>query len=124
MIGALPIGLHATMLSKLAQTLGPLRAGLAIVTLVVIAAAPFADGTVHLDDWRLFPSVIAPTIVMILVFTFPLDLTMTRIFMQDAAAAERVRLRRVLRTEAVLLALLVIAWAPFLLKVLDFNPFG
>ena len=112
------------MLSNLVLTLGPLRVGLAIVTLIVIAAAPFADGAVHLHDWRLFPSVIAPTIVMMLVFTFPLDLTMTRIFMQDAAPAERRRLQRVLRCQAALLALLVLAWAPFLLRVLDFNPFG
>tara|TARA_R110002096_G_scaffold114361_6_gene248223 strand:+ start:3367 stop:3705 length:339 start_codon:yes stop_codon:yes gene_type:complete len=104
--------------------LGPLRSGLAILTLMVIAAAPFADGTVHMHDWRLFPSVIAPTIVMMLVFTFPLDLTMTRIFMQDAEPDERRRLAGVMRFEGVLLVLMLAAWTPFMLKVLDFSPFS
>ena len=104
--------------------LGPLRSGLAILTFMVIAAAPFADGTVHMHDWRLFPSVIAPTIVMMLVFTFPLDLTMTRIFMQDAEPDERRRLAGVMRFEGVLLVLMLAAWTPFMLKVLDFSPFS
>jgi len=104
--------------------LGPLRSGLAILTFTVIAAAPFADGTVHMHDWRLFPSVIAPTIVMVLVFTYPLDLTMTRIFMQDAAPDERRRLAGVMRLEVILLILMLAAWTPFMLKVLDFSPFS
>ena len=104
--------------------LGPLRCGLATLTLVVMAAAPFADGTVHMHDWRLFPSVIAPTIVTMLAFTFPLDLTMTRIFMQDADPDERRRLAGVMRFEAVLLVAMLAAWTPFMLKVLDFSPFS
>ncbi|MGR9090986.1 MAG: hypothetical protein ACU85U_10455 [Gammaproteobacteria bacterium] len=106
------------------KRLGPLRSGLATLTFVVMAAAPFADGTVHMHDWRLFPSVIAPTIVMMLAFTFPLDLTMTRIFMQDAGADERRRLAGVMRFEAVLLVAMLAAWTPFMLKVLDFSPFS
>lgn len=104
--------------------LGPLRSGLTILTLTVMAAAPFADGTVHMHDWRLFPSVIAPTIVMMLAFTFPLDLTMTRIFMEDAGPEERRRLAGIMRFEAVLLVLMLVAWTPFMLKVLDFSPFS
>ncbi len=104
--------------------LGPLRSGLTILTLTVMAAAPFADGTVHMHDWRLFPSVIAPTIVMMLAFTFPLDLTMTRIFMEDAGPEERRRLAGIMRFEAILLFLMLVAWTPFMLKVLDFSPFS
>jgi len=111
------------MLFRLFERLGPLRTGLAVVTFVVMAAAPFADGTVHMYDWRLFPSVIAPTIVMMLVFTFPLDLTMTRIFMEDADPEERSRLRTVMRFESALLVAMLLTWAPFMLKVLDFSPF-
>jgi len=109
---------------KFFRRLGPLRCGLALVTLIVIASAPFADGSVYMHDWRLFPSVIAPTVVMMLVFTYPLDLTMTRVFMQDADPAERARLRSIMRFETVLLALMLLAWAPFLFRVLDFSPFS
>ena len=61
---------------------------------------------------------------MMLVFTFPLDLTMTRIFMQDAEPDERRRLAGVMRFEGVLLVLMLAAWTPFMLKVLDFSPFS
>lgn len=112
------------MLRRLITCLGPLRSGLALTTLVVVCAAPFADGAVHMHDWRLFPSVIAPTVVMMLVFTLPLDLTMTRVFMEDASPPERQRLRAILRIEAALLVVMLIAWAPFMFRVLDFSPFS
>lgn len=95
-----------------------------MATVLVIAAAPFADGGVHMHDWRLFPSVIAPTIMMMLVFTLPLDITMARIFMSDADAKERDRLRLIIRLEAIMLLLMVLAWIPFMFRVLDFSPFS
>ena len=110
-------------LTDFCRRLGVLRSGLAFATLVVIGAAPFADGSVHMHDWRLFPSVIAPTIMMMLVFTLPLDITMSCIFMSDADAPERARLRSIIRFEAILLGLMLLAWIPFMLRVLDFSPF-
>ena len=106
------------------RRLGTLRSGLAFATLIVIGAAPFADGSVHMHDWRLFPSVIAPTIMMMLVFTLPLDMTMARIFMSDAETQERERLRLIIRLEALMLILMLLAWIPFMLRVLDFSPFS
>ena len=96
--------------------IGALRAMLLASVAVVIAAAPFADGSVHVEDWRIFPSVIAPTLMMMLVFTLPLDITMSRIFMSDAVAAEHERLSFVIKLEIIALVLLVAAWTPFLLK--------
>lgn len=112
------------MLIQFSRRIGALRSGLALVTLLVVLAAPFADGSVHMHDWRLFPSVIAPTIMMMLVFALPLDITMARIFMADAESNERGRLRAVIRFDVFLLALMLLAWTPFMLKVLDFSPFG
>jgi L-lactate permease len=109
---------------KVFHWLGPLRSGLALLTVIIIASAPFADGTVYMHDWRLFPSVIAPTIVMMLVFTFPLDLTMVRVFLQDAEPGERARLQAVMRFEFALFVLMLLAWLPFMLKILDFSPFS
>jgi hypothetical protein len=114
---------HATMFS-FCHRLGALRCGLAFATLLVICAAPFADGSVHMHDWRLFPSVIAPTMMMMLVFTLPLDMTMARIFMADAQAQERERFRSIIRFEALMLILMLLAWVPFMFRVLDFSPFS
>ncbi len=104
--------------------IGALRAMLLASVAVVIAAAPFADGSVHVEDWRIFPSVIAPTLMMMLVFTLPLDITMSRIFMSDAVAAEHERLSFVIKLEIIALVLLVAAWTPFLLNVLELSPFS
>lgn len=91
---------------------------------VIVVAAPFADGQVHMHDWRLLPSVVAPSVMMMLVFALPLDITMAKIFMSDAASAEQARLRFVIRVEAVAYIGMLLAWAPFLLNVLDLSPFS
>lgn len=90
---------------------------------IVTFTAPFADGTVYMHDWRLLPSVVAPSVMMMLVFALPLDMTMARIFMSDADAAERVRLRFVLKVEAFAYAAMILAWTPFLVRVLEISPF-
>lgn len=112
------------MLSKFCRRIGALRCGLTLITLLVIGAAPFADGSAHLHDWRLFPSVIAPSVMIILLFVLPLDMTMARIFMGDAEDDERARLRAIVRLEFLELVLMLLAWSPFMLKVLDFSPFS
>ena len=112
------------MFNRFIHYVGMLRAGLFALTVLVIACAPFADGRTHLHDWRLFPGVIAPAIMMMLVFALPLDMTMSRIFMLDAEPTEVRRLRTIVRTEIVLLLVMVVFWLPFMLKVLDFTPFS
>ena len=102
--------------------LGTLRSLLLLTAVACIAAAPFADGQAYLHDWRLLPSVIAPSIMMMLVFAIPLDVCMARIFMTDAAPGERARLGRAIRVELLVLIAMVLAWTPFMLKVMDFWP--
>ncbi|MCZ6895437.1 MAG: hypothetical protein O7H40_15505 [Gammaproteobacteria bacterium] len=104
--------------------LGILRLLLIMVALVIIAAAPFADGSSPLHDWRLLPSVVAPSIMMMLVFAIPLDITMARIFMADADAAEISRLKFIIRTEIAVYVVLIGAWIPFMVRVLDFSLFS
>lgn len=89
---------------------------------VITLTAPLADGTTHMHDWRLLPSVVAPSLMMMLVFALPLDMTMARIFMADADAGERERLRFVIRLEAVAYLVMLAAWTPFMFRVLDFSP--
>ena len=103
--------------------LGVLRSLLVIAAVMVIGAAPFADGSVHMHDWRLLPSVIAPTVMMMLVFALPLDITMAAVFMADAEARERKRLKFAIRVDVIALLAMCLAWAPFMAGVLDFSPF-
>lgn len=103
--------------------LGPLRVFLLGAACIVMLAAPFADGTTHAHDWRLVPSVIAPTMLMMLVFAVPLDITMSRVFMTDASPAERARLRFAIKVEVLVYIAMLAAWTPFIVNVLEFNPF-
>jgi hypothetical protein len=96
---------------------GALRALLLLVTLVVIACAPFADGRVQ-SGWMLGPSVIAPTIMAMLAFSLPLDITMTRVFMLDRPEPEQRRYRRILWLETALLVIMLAAWTPFVLRIM------
>jgi hypothetical protein len=97
--------------------LGLLRSLLWLVTLAVIACAPFADGRIQ-TGWMLGPTVIAPTLMAMLAFSLPLDMTMTRVFMLDRPPTEQRLLRRVFWLEAALLAIMLASYTPFLLRLL------
>jgi hypothetical protein len=107
---------------RLLLALGPLRALLAACVVLVIACAPFATGETQVRDWRFLPSVLGPTLMLLLFFVLPLDMTMSWVFMQDRDDADRRRYRLIIGTEALLFAAMVLAWLPFTLTVLDFWP--
>lgn len=97
---------------------GTLRLGLLTIALLVIILSVFADGNTYMRDWRIVPSVLAPSIMMMLVFAIPLEMTMTRIFITNAEPAEKARLQRILKLEAIVYLLLIVSWTPFFIKVL------
>ncbi len=105
------------------RSLGTLRALLMLAALTCIIAAPFADGTTYLHDWRLLPSVIAPTIMVMLLFAIPLDICMARIFMSDSSDTEKARLKRAIFIETAMFGALALAWTPFMLKLMEIWPF-
>ena len=107
------------MLARLVDTLGPLRCVLMVAVMVAAGGAFFAGGG-HYDpmSWQIVPRAIVPTMAVALLFVLPLDMLMTRVFMSDKAGEALARYRRVLRIEAGAYALLVLAWSPFLLRLL------
>ena len=104
------------MLKRYLHDLGPLRTMLALLAVLLIAAAPFADGHLH-TGWRFWPEVIAPTLMVMVSFLLPLDITMTRVFMSDADGDTRARYRHVLWIDAILLIALLSAWTPFYFRL-------
>ena len=107
------------MLCRLATGLGPLRLMLVALVLVVSVAAPFSDGPTAYSGWRLATTVIAPAIFVMLVFLLPLDMTMSAVFMSGGDSARRARFRRIITVELVLLVAMVVAWLPFVLRLLN-----
>ena len=97
---------------------GALRVILGVFTLAVVLMAPLAGGAVQKSGWRMFPTLIVPAVAPLFFFGYLLIMLMSRVFMSDASPRERQRLRMVIRTDAVLLALLVLAWGPFFYRLL------
>ena len=97
---------------------GVLRSALILGTIGLIGMGPFIDGQVDLHSWRLIPSVVSPTLMAIVLFVLPLDMTMARAFMSGESNEGRLRLRKIIRIEGLLFILLLLAWLPFFLKIL------
>jgi len=105
-------------LREFVNLFGALRVLLVIGVVALVIAAPFSDGPAHATGWPLVRSVIAPTLFVIMAFVLPLDITMTLVFMSDRQGPERRRLRLVAQAEAVLLAAMLVAWLPLLMRLL------
>jgi len=109
-------------LTRLLSDLGVLRTLLVGSTLALIMLAPFADGTTHVHGIKLFTSVVAPALMVILVFVLMLDIVMTRILSIDAQPVRQAGMRRAVRLELFALIALIAAWAPFLLRMFGVLP--
>lgn len=102
---------------KFIMYIGPLRLALVLFTLILVSAAPFASDAEPVG-WGAFAGLVAPALTVIMFFVVPLDMMMSRIFMTDTEGAERLRYRRILWLEFLLLMALLLAWGPFIADLL------
>lgn len=107
------------MIAEYLKRVGFLRAALMIATLLVAALSPFSGGHVQTSGWPMITTLIAPVCFVMLVFVLSLDMLMTRVFMSGRPEVERRRLVVILRSEALLLLVLVASWAPFVVSLLN-----
>lgn len=91
---------------------------LVIIVALLILMGPFSGGDPRITGFALFTSVVAPAFYVIMLFVLPLDITMTRVFMGDAEGDQRARYRFIIRLEVVLMVLMLLAWMPFIVKLL------
>jgi hypothetical protein len=106
------------MIASYFRRVGLLRAGLMLGTLLLVFLAPFAGGHVETSGWPMVTTLLAPVCFVIFIFVLGLDMLMTRVFMSGSAGTERQRLVMILRSEALLLLILLASWAPFVLSLL------
>lgn len=107
------------MIRRIAQQLGPQRSFLLVANLVLMAMAPLSGGGASYSGWKLFPTIIAPSLVPIMLFVVVLDILMSLVFMADKAPAERVRYRFIILVNLAQIAGLVVFWMPFFLALLS-----
>lgn len=106
------------MIADYLRRIGFLRAMLMLTTVLLIVLAPFAGGHVQTSGWPLITTLLAPVFFAMFVFVLCLDMLMTRVFMLASSDAERQRLTMIFRSEALLLLILLVSWAPFVLALL------
>lgn len=92
---------------------------LVIIVLFLIVMGPISGGEVRISGFALFTGVVAPAFYVIMLFVLPLDITMSRVFMLEAQGDERARYRFIIQLELGLLALMLLAWLPFILRLLE-----
>ena len=110
------------MIANYLRRVGFLRAVLMLVPVVLVFLAPFAGGHVQTNGWPLITTLVAPVCFVIFSFLLVLDMLMTRVFMSGSSAAERQRLVLIVRSEAVVLLVLLASWAPFVMDLLRLRP--
>ena len=94
-------------------SVGPLRLVLLAFATAAVVAAPFAGGALEYTFPEVIPTLVAPPFAVMMEFVLALDMLMSWIFTQGRELTERRRLRRIIGLEAIMLGVLVAAWAPF-----------
>ena len=110
------------MIASYLKRVGFLRALLMLVPVLLVFLSPFAGGHVQTSGWPLVTTLVAPVSFVICCFLLLLDMLMTRVFMSGSTAAERQRLTLIIRSEALVLLILLVSWAPFVATLLRLRP--
>jgi len=98
---------------KLIHLLGVQRSFLLSVTAALIALSFFSSGETVYEGWGAIPTIIAPTLVPIMLFVVGLDILMSFIYGLDAEAAVAKRYRWINRINLLSIMMLVVFWAKF-----------
>ena len=106
------------MIANYLTRVGFLRAVLMLGTVLLVFLSPFAGGHIQSSGWPLVTTLVAPVSFVIFAFVLALDMLMTRVFMSGSSDAERQRFTMIFRSEALLLVILLVSWAPFVLALM------
>ena len=99
--------------------IGILRKLLILVTVALSVVGLFAQPSTEIKGWPILFSIVAPSLVVMLVFTLALDLVMNIVFRLDSSIQERVRLKIIIKIELSSLLLLLICWSAFTIKLFE-----
>ena len=98
--------------------LGLTRGAMLATVALLCVLGPLNDGVTRTSGIGLLVSVVAPATMVVLVFVLLLDITMTRIFASDCEGERKRQFLSASITETWALVALVLAWLPFMLRLL------
>ncbi len=90
---------------------GALRLLLIGFVLLLTLVAPFSGGN-NYDSAAVLITVVAPAMFVIMTFVLALDMLMSLLFRVDTAGAERRRMNRILKIEALVFIAMNLTWLP------------
>ena len=99
------------------KKLGPQRIALTIMVLLVIVMSPLADLENAYEGWKVIPSVVAPSLVPILIFVVTLDIIMSLVFRLDKNQEQRARYNYIIISHLIILVCMIAAWVPYMLQI-------
>ena len=104
-------------MKKQKYEIGILRLLLILLTGALSVIGLFAQPSTEIEGWPILFSIVAPSLVVMLVFTLTLDLVMNIVFRLDSSIQERARLKTIIKIELSSLLLLLICWSAFTMQV-------
>ena len=104
---------------RFSDLVGPLRVMLYIFVAILVLMAFFSMGEMHYSGLMMFPTLIAPVMVPMLFFAFPLDMTMCAIMMSSKGSEARSRYKTVILIDLLMLVVLVVVWLPYYKRLLN-----
>ena len=97
--------------------MGALRLLLLALAAAVIVLIPLSGGGAVYSGWKLVTTVIAPVMAPIVFMVVLLDALMARVFLSEAAPAERGRLKTIIVIDLLAALLIMARWLPYFLSL-------
>lgn len=98
--------------------LGVIRSLFLILVVVVILGAPLALGGTNVESlFGILSTIMLPSMLPMFFFLLPMDMTMCRAIQDGQSEQVRRHYGKIIRLEAVLWLLMILAWIPFLLQL-------
>ena len=107
------------LMKKQKHEIGILRLLLILLTGALSVIGLFAQPSTEIEGWPILFSIVAPSLVVMLVFTLTLDLLMNIVFRLDSSIQERARLKIIIKIELSSLLILLICWSAFTIEVFE-----
>ena len=107
------------LMKKQNPEIGILRLLLVLLAGALSVIGLFAQPSTEIEGWPVLFSIVAPSLVVMLVFTLTLDLVMNIVFRLDSSIQERARLKTIIKIELASLLLLLICWTAFAIEVFE-----
>lgn len=99
------------------KRIGVLRSAWTVGIVLTVFCAPFSRVDADYEGWTAITSLVAPVLATISIFVLLLDILMCQVFSLEKPPEARQDYRYIMRSNGVLLGLVVLSWLPFAVAI-------